>query len=75
MAQLKRSRIERSCAKHYILRYVECGISVHIIRLFKTPDVTVKIYDDTERQIQWRISHEGLYESYVESLLPVESMF
>ena len=48
---------------------------MHSIRLFKTPDVTVKIYEDTERQIQWRISHEGLYESYVESLLPVESIF
>ncbi len=25
------------------------------------PDVTVKIYEDAERQDQWRISHESLY--------------
>ncbi|KAL8809761.1 MAG: hypothetical protein Q9200_003131 [Gallowayella weberi] len=38
-------------------------------------DVTVEIYEDAERQNQWRISHESLYNQYVESLLPVESLF
>lgn len=38
-------------------------------------DVTVEIYEDTGRQNQWRISHESLYERYVESLLPVSSLF
>jgi hypothetical protein len=39
------------------------------------PDVTVEIYEDAERQNQWRISHESLYNYYVESLLPVSSLF
>ena len=38
------------------------------------PDVTVEIYEDGERQ-QWRISHESLYNQYVESLSPVSSFF
>lgn len=39
------------------------------------PDVTVEIYEDAERQNQWRISHESVYGHYVESLLPVNSLF
>ena len=35
------------------------------------PDVTVEIYEDEAHQNQWRISHESLYNQYVESLLPV----
>lgn len=38
-------------------------------------DVTVEIYEDAERQNQWRISHESLYSQYVESLLLVGSLF
>lgn len=38
------------------------------------PDVTVEIYEDAERQHQWRISHEGSYNQYVESLLPVSDL-
>lgn len=40
-----------------------------------SPDVTIEIYEDAEGQDQWRISHESLYKLYVESLLPVSSMF
>lgn len=39
------------------------------------PDVTIEIYEDAEGQDQWRISHEGLYNSYVQSLLPVSRIF
>ncbi len=39
------------------------------------PDVTVEIYEDAERQNQWRISHESLYKQYVESLLSVSNIF
>jgi len=39
------------------------------------PDVTVEIYEDAERQDQWRISHESSYKQYVESLLPISSLF
>lgn len=39
------------------------------------PDVTVAIYEDAEQQNQWRISHESLHNQYVESLLPVCSLF
>ena len=39
------------------------------------PDVTVEIYEDAERQNQWRISHESLYNQYVESLLPFGNIF
>ena len=35
------------------------------------PDVTVEIYEDAEQHNQWRISHEGVYNQYVELLLPV----
>lgn len=38
-------------------------------------DVTIEIYEDAERQNQWRISHEGLYNQYVESLLPISDLF
>ncbi|KAL9019359.1 MAG: hypothetical protein Q9185_003345 [Variospora sp. 1 TL-2023] len=38
-------------------------------------DVIVEIYEDAERQNQWRISHESLYNQYVESLLLVGSLF
>ncbi len=38
-------------------------------------NVTVEIYEDAERQDQWRISHESLYKQYVESLLPISSLF
>ena len=38
-------------------------------------DVIVEIYEDVERQSQWRISHESLYNQYVESLLPVSNLF
>lgn len=38
-------------------------------------DVTVEIYEDAEQQNQWRISHESLYNQYVESLLPLRSLF
>lgn len=37
------------------------------------PDVTVEIYEDAKQQ-QWRISHEGIYTQYVESLLPVNNL-
>lgn len=39
------------------------------------PDVTVEIYEDAERQSQWRITHESSYNQYVESLLPVSDLF
>ena len=39
------------------------------------PDVTVEIYEDIQRQNQWRISHESLFENFVESLLPLSCMF
>ena len=39
------------------------------------PDVTVEIYEDVYRQHQWRISHEGSYNQYVESLLPMSDLF
>ncbi len=39
------------------------------------PDVIVEIYEDVERQSQWRISHESLYNQYVESLLSVSNLF
>lgn len=39
------------------------------------PDVIVEIYEDAKGQNQWRISHESLYNRYVESLLPVSSLF
>ena len=40
------------------------------------PDVVVvEIYEDAERQNQWRISHESLYNQYVESLLPMNNIF
>ena len=35
------------------------------------PDITVEIYEDAEQQIQWRVSHESLYNQYVELLLPL----
>ena len=38
-------------------------------------DVTVEIYEDADRQNQWRISHESLHNQYVESLLPVSDLF
>ena len=38
------------------------------------PDVTVEIYEDAEQQSQWRISHESLYNQYVELLLPVSNL-
>ncbi|KAL8745462.1 MAG: hypothetical protein Q9190_002399 [Brigantiaea leucoxantha] len=38
-------------------------------------DVTIEIYEDAERQTQWRISHESLYDQYVESLLPISGLF
>ena len=38
-------------------------------------DVTVEIFEDAQRQNQWRISHESLYNHYVESLLLVGSLF
>jgi len=41
----------------------------------KAPDVIIEIYEDTKGQYQWRISHESLYESFVESLLPLGSTF
>ena len=37
-------------------------------------DVIVEIYEDNKGQNQWRISHESLFENYVESLLPVSCM-
>ena len=39
------------------------------------PDVTVEIYQDTGGQDRWRVSHESLFNSYVESLLSVRNMF
>ena len=39
------------------------------------PDVTVQIYEDVYQQHQWRISHEGSYNQYVESLLPMSDLF
>ncbi|KAL9127373.1 MAG: hypothetical protein Q9175_007746 [Cornicularia normoerica] len=38
-------------------------------------DVTVEIYEDAKRQNQWRISHESVYNKYVDMLLPVSSLF
>ncbi len=40
-----------------------------------TSNVTVEIYEDAERQNQWRILHESLYKQYVESLLSISSLF
>ena len=40
-----------------------------------TSNVTVEIYEDAERQNQWRISHESLYKQYVKSLLSVSNIF
>ena len=39
------------------------------------PDVTVEIYEDAQRQDQWRISHESCYNKYVETLLPASKLF
>lgn len=39
------------------------------------PDVTVEIYEDSTGQSQWRICHESSYLQYVESLLPIDSLF
>ena len=39
------------------------------------PDVTIEIYEDVGRQNQWRISHESLYNQYLEPLLPVRNLF
>ena len=38
------------------------------------PDVTVEIYEDAEQQ-QWRISHEGCYNQYVELLSSESNIF
>jgi serine/threonine protein kinase len=38
-------------------------------------DATVEIYEDTERQDQWRVSHESVYKLYIESLLPMSRLF
>jgi hypothetical protein len=38
-------------------------------------DVTVEIYEDTERQDQWRVSYESIYKLYIESLLPMDCLF
>ncbi len=40
-----------------------------------TSNVTVEIYENAERQNQWRISHKSLYKQYVESLLSISSLF
>jgi hypothetical protein len=37
-----------------------------------TVDVTVEIYEDTEGHDQWRVSHESIYNLYIESLLPMD---
>ena len=62
--------------KHYILQSVKCGISAHCAAhpSITALDVIVEIYEDSKRQNQWRISHESLFEKYVESLLPVSCM-
>lgn len=39
------------------------------------PDVIAEIYEDAKGQHQWRISHEGSYNQYVESLLPMSDLF
>ena len=39
------------------------------------PGVIVEIYKDAEGQHQWHISHEGSYNQYVESLLPMSDLF
>ncbi|KAL8952164.1 MAG: hypothetical protein Q9222_001902 [Ikaeria aurantiellina] len=39
------------------------------------PDVTVEIYEDVREQIQWRISHDSLYDVYVASLTPLSHLF
>ena len=38
------------------------------------PDAFVKIYEDKQGQVHWRILHESLFSSYVETLLPVGSL-
>lgn len=38
-------------------------------------DVTVEIYEDTERHDQWRVFHERRYKLYIESLLPMGRLF
>ncbi|KAL8724400.1 MAG: hypothetical protein Q9166_007971 [cf. Caloplaca sp. 2 TL-2023] len=38
------------------------------------PDITVQIYQDAQRHIQWRISHESLYNQYVASLSSVGNL-
>lgn len=40
-----------------------------------TLNITVEIYENAERQNQWRISHESLYKQYVKSLLSVSNIF
>ncbi|PMD26774.1 hypothetical protein NA56DRAFT_667929 [Hyaloscypha hepaticicola] len=37
-------------------------------------DVTVEIYEDTERQDQWLVSYESIYKLYIESLLPMDCL-
>ena len=39
------------------------------------PDVTIESYEDAEQEQQWRISHEGVYNQYIRSLLPVTRRF
>ena len=38
-------------------------------------DVVVEIYEDKKYREQWRICHEGTYKAYMESLLPMDSLF
>lgn len=40
-----------------------------------TPDVTIEIYEDIERHNQWRISHESLYNKYLQFLSPLSHVF
>lgn len=37
-------------------------------------DVTVEIYEDTEGQDQWCVSHESTYKLYIKSLLPMDCL-
>ncbi len=38
-------------------------------------NITFEIYENAERQNQWRISYESLYRQYIESLLLISSLF
>ena len=50
------SRVWNSCSKHMCIRM---------------PDVMVEIFEDPDRELQWYLFHNTLYELYLEELLPL----